>query len=99
MAQSGQLRGKVSENQLIELLDQVRIVFHGSISFCLFYQAKMEDVQGKSSSKKSTIVVRHIYRLFLSSNFLIIHLSYSIRDEKTLMTTTLIFEGTVCSYT
>ncbi|THV07953.1 DNA-binding TFAR19-related protein [Dendrothele bispora CBS 962.96] len=38
MAQSGQLRGKVSENQLIDLLDQ------------------MEDVQGKSSSKKSTIV-------------------------------------------
>ncbi|KAF5372884.1 hypothetical protein D9758_001618 [Tetrapyrgos nigripes] len=38
MVQSGQLRGKVSENQLIELLDQ------------------MEEAQGKSSSKKSTIV-------------------------------------------
>ncbi|KAF5381096.1 hypothetical protein D9615_003864 [Tricholomella constricta] len=38
MVQSGQLRGKVTENQLIELLEQ------------------MEEVQGKASAKKSTIV-------------------------------------------
>ncbi|KAF9532294.1 PDCD5-related protein [Crepidotus variabilis] len=38
MAQSGQLRGRVSEQQLVDLLDQ------------------MEEAQGKSSSKKSTIV-------------------------------------------
>ncbi|KAG5646692.1 hypothetical protein DXG03_002682 [Asterophora parasitica] len=38
MAQSGQLRGKVTENQLIELLEQ------------------MEEVQGKATAKKSTIV-------------------------------------------
>ncbi|KAF4614818.1 hypothetical protein D9613_002950 [Agrocybe pediades] len=38
MAQSGQLRGRVSEEQLIDLLDQ------------------MEEVQGKSSTKKPTIV-------------------------------------------
>ncbi|KAF9244251.1 PDCD5-related protein, partial [Melanogaster broomeanus] len=38
MAQSGQLRGKVSEAQLIELLEQ------------------MEETQGKSSMKKTTIV-------------------------------------------
>ncbi|KAJ7273130.1 PDCD5-related protein [Mycena rebaudengoi] len=38
MVQSGQLRGRVSENQLIDLLEQ------------------MEEAQGKSSSKKSTIV-------------------------------------------
>ncbi|KAG6854600.1 hypothetical protein C0991_004202 [Blastosporella zonata] len=38
MAQSGQLRKTVSENQLIELLEQ------------------MEDVQGKSTTRKSTIV-------------------------------------------
>ncbi|KAF9068735.1 PDCD5-related protein [Rhodocollybia butyracea] len=38
MAQGGQLKGRVSENQLIELLDQ------------------MENSQGQTSSKKSTIV-------------------------------------------
>ncbi|KAF8969951.1 PDCD5-related protein [Flammula alnicola] len=40
MAQSGQLRGRVSEEQLIDLLNQ------------------MEEVQGKSGVKKSTIVYR-----------------------------------------
>jgi len=38
MAQSGQIRGKVTESQLIELLEQ------------------MEEAQGRSTTKKSTIV-------------------------------------------
>ncbi|KAJ6608630.1 PDCD5-related protein, partial [Mycena sp. CBHHK59/15] len=38
MVQSGQLRGKVTENQLIDLLEQ------------------MEEAQGKTTSKKSTIL-------------------------------------------
>ncbi|EDR10969.1 uncharacterized protein LACBIDRAFT_316012 [Laccaria bicolor S238N-H82] len=38
MAQSGQLRGQVTEEQLIDLLDQ------------------MEEVRGKTTAKKSTII-------------------------------------------
>ncbi|KAJ7168250.1 PDCD5-related protein [Mycena crocata] len=38
MVQTGQLKGRVSENQLIDLLEQ------------------MEDAQGKTTSRKSTIV-------------------------------------------
>jgi len=60
MAQSGQLRGRVTEAQLIDLLDQVRFykmeAVHSYSHSDLLY-AKMEEVQGKSGPKRSTIVV------------------------------------------
>lgn len=56
MAQSGQLRGRVSEEQLIDLLNQVRILL--LLRCARADAAQMEEAQGKAGPKKSTIVVR-----------------------------------------
>ncbi|EIN08040.1 hypothetical protein PUNSTDRAFT_36994, partial [Punctularia strigosozonata HHB-11173 SS5] len=45
MAQTGQLRGRVSEEQLIELLEQARSSYTAA-----------EEAQSKTSAKKATIV-------------------------------------------
>lgn len=60
MAQGGQLRGRVSESQLIDLLEQVSHVFCLGRFDILSRVSKMEEAQGKgsSSNKKTTIVVR-----------------------------------------
>lgn len=63
MAQSGQLRGRVSEEQLIGLLEQVSRdkVQHTRMVKYLLSQA--EEAQSKTSTKKATIVVSAAVRL------------------------------------
>lgn len=57
MVQSGQLRGRVTENQLIELLEQVCFNCHpGDLK--ILNQGQMEEAQGKTTTRKSNIVVR-----------------------------------------
>lgn len=58
MAQSGQLRGQVTEEQLIDLLDQVRVLSFTPLIKLLKFRCKMEEVKGKATGKKSTIIVR-----------------------------------------
>lgn len=57
MAQSGQLRGRVTENQLIDLLEQVSSRCR-PVNLQFLNQDQMEEAQGKTTAKKSNIVVR-----------------------------------------
>lgn len=57
MAQSGQLRGRVTENQLIELLEQVCFNCR-PVDLEILNQGQMEEAQGKTTTRKSNIVVR-----------------------------------------
>lgn len=57
MAQTGQLRGRVSENQLIDLLEQVRLNLFALV-YAMPIGRQAEDAQSKGAPKKGTIVVR-----------------------------------------
>jgi programmed cell death protein 5 len=56
MAQSGQLRNRVSEEQLIDLLNQVNF-YLAPIGYNLIKSSQMEQAEGKTTVQKSTIVV------------------------------------------
>src|SRR5882757_5161407 len=56
MAQSGQLRNRVTEEQLIDLLNQVKSC-PLSIGYNLIILPQMEQAEGKTTVQKSTIVV------------------------------------------
>jgi hypothetical protein len=72
MAQSGQLRGRVTEEQLIDLLEKASIIANGlvvpDLSRALIFQA--DDAQGRSQPKKGTIVVCPAYYQHLLANIL-----------------------------
>lgn len=58
MAQTGQLRGRVSEDQLIELLEQVRSRLLVSLDVIIrFVSSQAEEAQSKGAPKKGAIVV------------------------------------------
>jgi hypothetical protein len=68
MAQSGQLKNRVTEEQLIDLLNQVKIYLALPIRYNLIYKIpQMEQAEGKTTVKKSTIVVSS--HCFLRSRF------------------------------
>lgn len=56
MAQSGQLKNRVTEEQLIDLLNQVKIYF-APHRYNLIKVPQMEQAEGKTTVQKSTIVV------------------------------------------
>ena len=62
MAQSGQLRNRVSEEQLIDLLNQVNL-YLALIGYNLIKSSQMEQAEGKTTVQKSTIVVSSSYCL------------------------------------
>ena len=58
MAQSGQLKSRVTEEQLIDLLNQVKIIYLAPpVRYNLIKIRQMEQAEGKSTVQKSTIVV------------------------------------------
>ena len=94
MAQSGQLRGRVSETQLIELLEQVcaSATWRRSQSLNRLSHVQMEEVKGTTAKKESKILVSS--RGFLPFRWSVRHrlCSGSFREEG-ISTTTLTFDA------
>ena len=57
MAQSGQLKNRVTEEQLIDLLNQVKNLSCSPIRYKLIKIPQMEHVEGKTTVQKPKIVV------------------------------------------
>lgn len=78
MAQSGQLRGRVGEEQLIGLLEQV-CFYYGVL--CVFRNStiriQVEETQAKAGTKKGAIVVRIEVRIRLILALILFLLSFN----------------------
>ena len=67
MAQSGQLRERVSEKQLIDLLDQVCLTFD-HIHRAERDPWQMENAQPKSSSKTTIVVSAQLHQTIITGD-------------------------------
>lgn len=85
MAQTGQLRGRVSEEQLIELLDQVCSSPTVRVLYELTVGLQIDGAQSKSAPAKGAIIVR-VSPLCPFRELTTVH-SFSTEREVSMMTT------------